>query len=252
MALDLAGGVLYVADTANGSVRRLVLTDGVTGTFVTGLPTPVDVYVDPVTNVFVLTSGDGLIRRYDAFGNLSGIRSGIVNGTALTVPTALVGDSNGNLFVAEAGGGIKKVAVDSGAVSAVPVPAGTIGSARGIALLETGNLAVSDGAKHVVWSIAPSSGAAVVLACVNGVAGGADGLAGVGRLNAPLHLAQGGRDVLVVADSGNHALRLVGADGTLTRLYGVPPNFWSSNYPGWEDGLATVAEARLRGASTVV
>jgi hypothetical protein len=245
MALDLAGGVLYVADTANGSVRRLVLTDGVTGTFVTGLPTPVDVYVDPVTNVFVLTSGDGLIRRYDAFGNLSGIRSGIVNGTALTVPTALVGDSNGNLFVAEAGGGIKKVAVDSGAVSVVPVPAGTIGSARGIALLETGNLAVSDGTKHVVWSIAPSSGAAVVLAGVNGVAGGADGLAGVGRLNAPLHLAQGGGDVLVLADSGNHALRLVGADGTLTRLYGVPPNFWSSNYPGWEDGLATVAEARL-------
>lgn len=241
MALDVSGGVLFVADTGNNSVRRLDLGTARTTTLITGLAAPVDVYVDAETNLFVLTSGDGLIRQYDPFGNLTKV----VNGVAVTGPTALIGDANKDFYVTEAGGAVKKVTGTTGLVTTVPVAAGTIGAAAGIAILENGRLAVSDGSKHVVWSVDPSGGAATLLAGVVGTAGGVDGSAGVGLLNSPRHLAQGGGDFLVLADYANHAVRLISTNGTISRLYGIPSSTWVSEYPGWEDGSATLAEARL-------
>lgn len=240
LALDVSGGLLYVADTVNNSIRRLGLTNDTTATFLSGLSTPVDVATDSQTNIYVLTQGDGLIRRYDRFANLLAI----VNGVALTTPTAVAFDLNGDMFVIELGGALKKVTVASGAVATV-VAAGTFSSPRGVEVLDSGTIVVSDSGNHVLRSVNPSTFAVTLLTGTIGVAGANDGALGIGLLNSPFHIAKAGGDVVVVADRGNHAVRLVDSGGNLTRLYGVNPDFWASDFPGWEDGSAAFAESRL-------
>lgn len=239
MSLDVTGALLFVADTRNSSVRLVNLTNDTTSTFVSGLLTPVDVTVDSQTNVYVLTQGDGLIRRYDVFGNLGAT----VNAATLTLPTAMAFDLNGDLFVVELGGALKKVTVASGAVTTV-VAAGTFSSPRGVAVLEAGAVAVSDTGNHAVRLVDPNTFAVTLLAGILGTAGGNDGAQGVGSLNTPYHLVQGGGDNLVVADWGNHAVRKIDGNGQLVRIYGVDSSSWASDFPGWEDGNSAVAESR--------
>jgi len=239
LALDFFGSLLYVADTANNAVRRVGLTNDTTATFLSAQMTPIDVMTDSATNVYVLTQGDGLIRRYDLFANLLGTN----NGTALVSPTAMAFDLNGDIYVTELGGALKKVTSSSGAVATI-VAAGMFSSPRGVEVLDSGTIIVSDTGNHVLRAVDPTTFAVTLYTGTIGTAGANDGAMGIGLLNSPFQIAKAGGDVLVVADRGNHAVRLVDTGGNLTRLYGVTSNFWASEFPGWEDGSAVFAESR--------
>ena len=237
--LDVSGGFLFVADTGNSSVRRLDLGNNSTTTVLSGLNTPVDVLIDVQTNLFVLTQADGLIRQYDLFDNLTKTN----NATVLTSPSAMAFDLNGDIYVVELGGALKKVTLSGGAVSTV-VAAGTFSSPMGVEVLDSGSIAVSDTGNHVVRLVDATTTAVTVLTGSIGTAGLVNGDSTISRLNTPHHLAKAAGNVLVVADYGNHAVRKIDGAGTVTLVYGVSSNDWAASFPGWDDGSATVASSR--------
>ena len=239
IVLDVSGGFLFVADTGNNSVRQLDLNGGTTSTVLSGLNAPVDVLIDAQTNLFVLTQTDGLIRQYDLFGNLTKTN----NTAAFTSPSAMSFDLNGDIFVVELGGALKKVTLSSGAVATV-VAAGTFSSPRGVEVMDSGSIAVSDTGNHAIRLVDPTTAAVTLLTGSIGTAGLVNGGSTVARLNSPHHIAKAAGNVLVVADNGNHAVRKIDGAGTVSLVYGVSTNDWAVSFPGWDDGSATVASSR--------
>ncbi|MEO8525605.1 MAG: hypothetical protein ABI460_12850 [Caldimonas sp.] len=89
------------------------------------------------------------------------------------------------------------------------------------------------------------------LSTITPVAGGgapaafADGPATTARFNAPLGLAQDPTGILYVADTGNHLIRKVALDGTVTTLAGSP------GVAGFADGTGSAARFSSPWAITV-
>ena len=80
-------------------------------------------------------------------------------------------------------------------------------------------LLVADSLNHRIRKVLPD-GTVTTLAGA-GTAGFGDGAAGVAQFNVPLGLARLANGTLAVADSVNHRLRLVAADGSVTTLSGT-------------------------------
>ena len=104
----------------------------------------------------------------------------------------------------------------------------------GLAADAAGNLFVSDRDDHVIWKISATH-QKTLLAGGQGLAGSADGQGSTARFNSPGGLALDPAGNLVVADTGNHTLRRVAMDGTVTTLAGSP------GVPGTTDALGTLA-----------
>ena len=258
LALEASGSVLWVADTANGTVRRLDLTAGTTSTLATNssggnvvFSTPVDVAVDSSTNLYILTRGDGRIHQVD-LRNLSfgATVTPIVAAGTFTLPNALAFDGVGNLYVVEEAGALRRVALSNFTVSASLVPGGTFVVPRGVEVLDSGQIAVSDSSRHTIHTVDPNTLAVTFLAGGTNTPGTALGTGSAARFNTPAHLAKAGNNILVVADQGNHQVRVVNTAGSVSVLYGVLSNFWvtvsdPAIYPGWANGTAEFAESRV-------
>lgn len=91
-----------------------------------------------------------------------------------------------------------------------------------IAVDAVGTVYAADTRAHVVRRLAAGEAMSTVVAGIEGQAGWVDGAATVGRLNAPESVALAPDGAVVVADTGNSALRRIGADGTLSTLVGKP------------------------------
>jgi sugar lactone lactonase YvrE len=107
-------------------------------------------------------------------------------------------------------------------------------AAVGIVSDATGNLFVSDRDDHVIWKVSPAN-QVTLLAGTKGVPGSADGLGSAAQFRNPGSLAFDPAGNLVVADTGNHTIRRVAPDGTVTTLAGSP------GLPGTADGLGSLA-----------
>jgi uncharacterized protein (TIGR03437 family) len=191
-------GNLYIADTTNQVVRR-VTPDGKIATIAgdtssgfkgdngpatkAGLVAPMAMVVDGSGNLFILSNGDGRIRKVDTNGNITtvagsgtpGFADGSGTSAQFNFPTGIAVDGSGNLYVADSLNlRIRKVA--GGSVSTI---AGN------------GNLSYS----------------------------GDNGPATAAQLNGPLGVAVDGSGSVYVADTGNHVVRRV-ANGTITNLTG--------------------------------
>lgn len=242
LAVD-AVGQLFVADSQNGAVRKLDLAANRSTTVVTGLDRPVDVVVTAGRDLFILTQGDGRVRRLDRFGNIQ------VFTAQFDEPTAIAVAPNGGIYVSESGGAVVFVDPSTHATSVVAV--GLV-QPRGIAVLESGLVAVSESGRHRLVLIDPSNGN-VVSQIGTGFAGFRDGSVSNARFNTPHHLAKAPDGSLLVADRGNHRVRWIQTDGTVTTLYGKSPESWEGPQcltcdpiilPGWFDGPAEIAESR--------
>ncbi|MBS0663652.1 MAG: hypothetical protein JSR48_10350 [Verrucomicrobia bacterium] len=88
-----------------------------------------------------------------------------------------------------------------------------------VALDQSGNLYVADTGNSSIRKIAPG-GVVTTLAGAPGMAGYADGQGTAARFNAPRGLTVDGSGVVYVADYGNHVIRKVTPDGTVTTLAG--------------------------------
>ncbi|MBI5385043.1 MAG: chitobiase/beta-hexosaminidase C-terminal domain-containing protein [Verrucomicrobia bacterium] len=245
LALDSTGNYLFVADRNNNALRKLNLPGNSTSTFAATnhVSKPVDVALDRADNVYVLNAANGtngFISKFNTFGNFLGrLAAPLTNATAVTI------DGNTNLYITELGGTIKRIS-RSGVVTKVVRFTAPGVQLKGIALTDDCNLIVSDAANHALWHIHLVTGTVSLFSGGNG-AGDTFGDPGFAQFNQPEHLARAGNGVFVLADRGNHRVKLVDSLGIATPLYGISSNRWFTYpspdvYPGWWDGNACEEE----------
>jgi sugar lactone lactonase YvrE len=104
----------------------------------------------------------------------------------------------------------------------------------GLASDVPGNLFVSDAVGQVVWKVSLSN-QVTLLAGSLGNAGSADGKGSAAQFNNPGGVAVDAAGNVLVADTGNHTLRRITPDGTVTTVAGSP------GLTGTADGLGALA-----------
>ena len=177
-----------------------------------------------------------------------GTFSGTATGT-LSIPR-LVSGLNGDAFrvvATNAAGTVQSASatltvVNSTVISTLAGKAGEAGSADGattarfngpssIAVDSLGNLYVADSSNHLIRKVS-ASGVVSTLAGVAGQLGNADGGAGVSRFSGPSAVAVSPLGVVYVADTYNHTIRAISADGTVSTLAGLAGSSGSADGTG--------------------
>jgi uncharacterized protein (TIGR03437 family) len=229
VAVDSAGN-LYIADGANGTVRKVTAASGIITT-VAGNNT--DGY-----------SGDG----------------GPAVSAQLNSPYGVAVDAAGNLYVADGLNGIiRKVASDTGVIRTVaghydryspPVVADGVPATQaslqtyGIALDSSGNLYVTDGSR--IRKVTAANGMITTVAgnIITQPGGFASGYSGDGgpatsaRLNVPLGVAVDAAGNVYIADTYNNVIRKVtAATGIITTAVGGAAGYIGDGGPATGAGL---------------
>lgn len=120
--------------------------------------------------------------------------------------------------------GADAIAPVSGATGEADHQDGTGSGARfndpmGLARDSQGNLYICDARNHVIRKVAPG-GVATTLAGLPGESGAVNGVGAAARFNFPSDIAVAPGGVLYVADTGNHCIRMIAANGAVTTLAG--------------------------------
>lgn len=217
VASDGAGN-LYVADSVNSTIRKLVIATGEVTT------------IAGAAEVSAYKDGRGTAARFE-------------------LPLSLAYDGAGNLFVADIDGTIRKVGLSTGDVTTVAGNAVTKGSQdgtgvgalfsgpQGVASDGAGNLYVADTGNHTIRKIVVDTGVVTTLAGSPGAEGFDDGIGAAARFSYPHGLAVDGNGNLLVADFGSARIRkVVVATATVTTLAGI------NGYLGSRDGPGDLAE----------
>jgi hypothetical protein len=180
-------------------------------------------------------------------------------------------DRNGNLFVADSGNSTIRRISPAGVVTTLAGEAGTRGSsdgtgalarfdladsgwqffgASGLATDGAGNVYVADTNNHTVRRITPV-GVVTTLAGSAGQRGSADGIGSGARFDRPQGVAADSGGNLYVADTGNHTIRKITADGVVSTVVGRPGHagFLSGSLPG---GLTSPVGVAVSGTSLLV
>ena len=128
------------------------------------------------------------------------------------------------LLVGSAQLGAEAIAPVSGASGQAGHQDGTGGGARfndpmGLARDTQGNLYICDARNHVIRKVAPG-GVVTTLAGRPGESGAVNGVGSAARFNFPADIAVAPNGTLYVADSGNHCIRAIAANGAVTTLAG--------------------------------
>jgi sugar lactone lactonase YvrE len=226
IAVDSRGNI-YVADSGNHAVRKITPDGKVTTLAGSGLIGdadgsgseasfyhPTDVAVDAAGNVYVADTLNHVIRKITPDGKVS----------TLTARSSRIVEYHP--------GAVE----EAGDFRDGPIASAKFNEPSGLAVDEKGNLYVSDRGNQRIRYIDFASGQ------VKTVAGGgtygpqavyvegdyADGPAGSARFNAPEGLAVLKDGSVVVADSLNHAIRLI-KDGQVTTIAGIGTEYGSAD-----------------------
>src|SRR5664280_16059 len=187
LTIDSAGN-LYVADTNNHTIRKVVSATG------------------EVTTIAGLA------------GN-SGSTDGLGSAARFNYPSDLTVDSAGNLYVADTDNDTIRAIQPSGLVSTLAGLAGNSGSADGtgsaarfdspsaVAVDLSGNVYVADAGNFTIRKVVPATGAVSTLAGLAGTSGSTDGEGTAVRFFAPAGVAVDNSGNLYVADTNNDTLR---------------------------------------------
>jgi sugar lactone lactonase YvrE len=259
VAVD-AAGIVYVADTANNTLRR-VTPDGVVTTLAgsaglagttnaTGASArfnaPSGVAVDAFGSIYVADTLNHTIRKVSATGSVStfagsagtaGSADGAGAAATFFGPQGLAIDPVRPtiLYVADTNNhAIRQVDLATAAVTTLAGLAGHPGSADGtgsaarfnapsdIAVDRNGSIYVADTENNTIRAVSPA-GVVTTVAGRPGSSGAADGIGGAARFNHPSALAVDDTYTLYVLDTDNHALRRVAsAAGAVTTVAGQP------------------------------
>jgi sugar lactone lactonase YvrE len=260
ISLDAAGN-LYVSDSNNHTIRKVVVSSGVVttligqagmngstdGTFANArLNSPEATALDGAGNLYVTDSSNFTIRRAvlaaGVVTTLAGtaIMSGSSDGTRSVArfnePQGVAADAAGNLYITDAlNHTIRKVVASTGVVTTLAGTAGMSGgsdgsgaSARfyvpyGVAVDGGSNLYIADTGNHTIRKLVLATGAVTTIAGTAGMIGNSDGVGAAARFFFPFGIAADSTGTLYIADRTNHAIRkLVLASGQVTTLAGSP------------------------------
>ena len=254
---DTAGN-LYIADTDNHTIRKIVATTG-SVTTLAGLAgssgsadgtgsaarfnNPSGIAADSAGNVYVADTMNNTLRMINAQGVVTTLAgspgvAGSADATGSTAlfqgPQGLAIDGSNNVYVADTNNHtIRKVVPSTRVVTTVAGLAGNLGSAdglgsqgrfnfpSGVAVDPAGNLYVADTENHTIRQILPS-GMVNTLAGLAGNSGGADGTGSTARFDSPSDLTVDASGNIYVADTDNFTIRkLVPSTGSVTTLAGL-------------------------------
>lgn len=264
VAVD-ASGCVYVADTENAVVRK-IKSDGTVSTLAGSAGKagtadgsngaarfngPLSVAVDQTGNLYVVDSGCQMIRKITSAGGVTSLTN---SAARFASPRGVAVDRAGYLAVSDNDAQTISRISPSGGVTVWAGSASSHGHANGVGAAArfnrpTGisvdrqrNVYVTDNFTQVIRKIAPD-GVVTTLAGRVWNSGADDGKGGMARFNWPCGAAQDRAGNLYVADAGNHTIRKVASDGTVTTLAG------SAGTSGSADG--TAAKARFSSPSGV-
>lgn len=245
-------GNLYVADTGNLRIRKITpegLVSTVAGSGQWGFADgpgaaarfagPIGLVVDPLKNVFVADQWNNRIRRVSPDGTVSTVAGsgdpGYLDGPAsmaqFSQPTAVGLDAAGNLYVAEGSNSrIRKISGGVVSTLAGSGPAPGIGSVdgpktvarflgpAGIAVGSSGDAYVADSSSARLRKVTADGTVTTVAGTQPGYQ---DGPGGTAQFRRPTGVTVSGAAALYVADQGDHRIRKISPDGTVTTLAGT-------------------------------
>lgn len=255
-----SNGNIYVADSGNNAIRVVTSSGSVStlaGTGVAGsadgagsvatFNNPSDVAVDSAGNVYVADTGNSTIRMITPGGTvstLSGIAgtTGSNNGAEASAtynhPQGIAIDASGNLYIADTGNSvIRMITKATGQVSTYAGTVGQTGTAdnvrtqalfngpTSVAVDSSGNVYVADFSNNTIRKIS-AAGNVTTLAGAPGVGGDADGSGTHALFNQPYQLAVDGSGNVYVADTYNHAVRVISTAGAVTTIGGDDSRFY--------------------------
>ena len=241
LAFDSAGN-LYIADTGNNVIRKI---SGGTITTVAGiqgqgpayggdlgaatsanLNNPTAIAFDAAGNYYIADNGNSLIRKVDTSGIITTYvgASGGSLGTAgkLSAPNGLWVDASGALYIADSGHNRLARYVPPSAFSNFagteaaffsgdggPALSAALNKPAGIAMDAAGNIYFADTNNSRIRKITTDGIITTIAGRGGGAYSGDGGDATAAYLNFPRSIAVGPDGTVYIADTGNHAIRVL-------------------------------------------
>jgi hypothetical protein len=242
------GGFGYFADSANDTIRQYFPTGDGIQTFIPAVATvagsagqsgstdgqgpaarfnePAGIAVTPDFTLYVSDTGANRIRKISSDGTVTSLTgsstAGFSDGNATDArfngPTGIAVDQSGNIFIADTENDvIRRLAADGSVVTIAGSP-GMAGFSDGrggaalfnqptaLALDASGNLYVADTGNDAIRQVAPSGLVTTMIG--TGSAGHENGAGRAAMLNVPTGLAVDAAGRLIIADGGNHVVRV--------------------------------------------
>lgn len=277
--ITLAGDSLFVTDTENHTIRRIVLTTrevttlagsaGMSGTNdgaggAARFKNPRGIVADGTSTLYVCDTGNATLRKvtiatkaveiYAGAAGMSGSTNATGTAARFTKPQAITSDTLGNLFVADGNHTIRKITKLTAATETLAGTAGMAGftndtgtAARfenptSLAADSAGNLFVTDTGNVIVRQIVVATGVVTTFAGAADMIGTTDGALGASRLAVPGGIALGAPGELFIAD-GSTIRRASG--GQLNVVVGAFQNRTAA------DGSASAARFNSTGPAAV-
>lgn len=253
VAADGAGNI-YVADTANNTIRKITPAGVVTtlagkaGTSGNANGTgsaarfysPSGVAVDTAGNVFVADTVNDTIRKVTPAGmvttlagkaGLSGTNNGTGGAARFNTPFGVAVDRSGNVYVADTYNQMIRKVTAAGVVTTLVGTSALLFSPSGVAVDDATNLYVADYGNHVIRKVTPA-GVVTTLAGLAGASGSADGTGTAARFYYPSSVAVDSAANVYVADTYNYTIRKVTPAGRVTTLAGMAGRSGTNNGMG--------------------
>jgi sugar lactone lactonase YvrE len=248
-------GNLYIADGNNNVVRKVGTNGIITTVAGNGTPgysgdgfgatsaqlnTPAGVAADAAGNIYIADAHNNVVRKVAANGTITTVAgtgsagylgdNGPATKAQLNEPESVRLDAAGNLYIADSENSrIRKVALD-GTITTVagswqgyygdggPATSADLYYPADAVVDATGNMYIADYANNVIRKVAANGIISTVAGNGSGTYSGDGGLATHAQFYLPNGVAVDGHGNLVIADTGNSAVRKVAANGIVTRV----------------------------------
>jgi sugar lactone lactonase YvrE len=246
-------GNIYVADTFNNIIRKIVASTGVVTTLAglagstgstdgTGSAArfngPEGITCDTSGNIYVadrsnhtirkIVASTGVVTTFAGTAGSPGSTDGTGSAARFSSPWGIVCDTSGNIYVADAGNSIiRKIVASSAAVTTLAGTAGSYGSANGtgsaaqfngpegITCDTSGNIYVADTFNHTIRKIVASTGVVTTFAGTAGYSGPTDGTGTSAQFYRPSGVSCDASGNIWVADTFNHTIRKIFASSAV-------------------------------------